>query len=36
LVTVGSYVLTAITPLVSGIVNNVIPAVSNFAATLGE
>lgn len=34
--TVGSYVLTAITPLVSGIVNNVIPAVSNFASTLGE
>jgi hypothetical protein len=34
--TVGSYVLTAITPLISGIVNNVIPAVSNFASTLGE
>jgi hypothetical protein len=34
--TVGSYVLTAITPLVSGLVNNVIPAVSNFASTLGE
>jgi hypothetical protein len=34
--TVGSYVITAITPLVSGIVNNVIPAVSNFASTLGE
>lgn len=34
--TVGSYVLTAITPLVSGIVNNVIPAISNFATTLGE
>jgi hypothetical protein len=34
--TVGSYVLTAITPLVSGIVNNVIPAVANFASTLGE
>jgi hypothetical protein len=34
--TVGSYVLTAITPLVSGIVNDVIPAVSNFASTLGE
>jgi hypothetical protein len=34
--TVGSYILTAITPLVSGLVNNVIPAVSNFASTLGE
>lgn len=34
--TVGSYVLTAITPLVSGLVNNVIPAVSEFASTLGE
>lgn len=34
--TVGSYVLDAITPLVSGIVNNVIPAVSTFASTLGE
>ena len=34
--TVGSYILTAITPLVSGLVNNVIPAVSEFASSLGE
>jgi hypothetical protein len=34
--TVGAYVLDAITPLISGIVNNVIPAVSDFASSLGE
>lgn len=33
--TVGSYVLDALTPLVSGIVNNVIPAISNVADTIG-
>ncbi|CAB4145410.1 hypothetical protein UFOVP490_6 [uncultured Caudovirales phage] len=34
--TVGSFVLDAITPLVSNIVNNIIPAVQNFASNLGE
>jgi hypothetical protein len=33
--TVGSFVLDAITPLVSGIVNNVIPAISNLSNTIG-
>ena len=34
--TVGSYVLDALTPLVSGLVNNVIPQISALASTLGE
>lgn len=34
--TVGSYILTAITPLVENIVNNVIPAFSKIATTIGE
>jgi hypothetical protein len=34
--TVGSFVLDAITPLVSGIVNNVIPAVSLLADDIGK
>jgi hypothetical protein len=34
--TVGSFVLDAITPLVSGIVNNVIPAVSLLAEDIGK
>jgi Flp pilus assembly pilin Flp len=33
--TVGSYVLDALTPMVSGLVNNVIPAISNVANTIG-
>jgi len=33
--TVGSFVLDAITPLVSGLVNNVIPAISNLSNTIG-
>jgi hypothetical protein len=34
--TVGTYVLDAITPLVSNIVTNVLPAVQNFAESLGK
>jgi hypothetical protein len=34
--TVGSYILTAITPMVETIVNRVIPAISNFTSNLGE
>jgi hypothetical protein len=34
--TVGSYVLDALTPLVSGIVNQGIPAITNFAENLGK
>ena len=34
--TVGSYVLDALTPLVSGIVTNGIPAITDFAKKLGE
>lgn len=34
--TVGSFILDAITPLVSGLVNDVIPKISKFASTLGE
>jgi hypothetical protein len=34
--TVGAFILDAITPLVSGLVNNVIPKISEFASTLGE
>lgn len=34
--TVGSFVLDAITPLVSGIVNNVIPKISELSQTIGE
>lgn len=34
--TVGSFVLDAITPLVSGLVNDVIPKISQFASTLGD
>lgn len=34
--TVGSYVLDAITPLISKLVTDVIPAVQNFAASIGE
>jgi len=34
--TVGSFVLDAITPLVTNIVDNVIPAVSEFASKIGE
>jgi hypothetical protein len=34
--TVGSYILTAITPMVETIVNKVIPAISNFTSNLGE
>ncbi len=34
--TVGSYVLDALTPLVSGIVSNGIPAITDFAKKLGE
>lgn len=34
--TVGSYVLDAITPMVSGIVDNVIPAIQDFASNIGE
>ena len=34
--TVGAFLLDAITPLVSGLVNNVIPKISEFASTLGE
>lgn len=34
--TVGGYVLDAITPLLSGLVNNVIPALSKTADTLGK
>jgi hypothetical protein len=34
--TVGSYILTAITPMVEVIVNKVIPAIANFTNNLGE
>jgi phage-related minor tail protein len=34
--TVGSFVLDAITPLVTGLVNDVIPKISQFASTLGD
>jgi hypothetical protein len=34
--TVGSYILTAITPLVETIVNRVIPAIADFTDNLGE
>ena len=34
--TVGAYILTAITPMVETIVNQVIPAISNFTSNLGE
>jgi phage-related protein len=34
--TVGAFILDAITPLVSGLVNNVIPKISEFADELGE
>ena len=34
--TVGSYVLDALTPLVDGIVNNVIPKIQDFASNLGQ
>lgn len=34
--TVGAYILDAITPLVEGIVNNVIPAFDDIATTIGE
>lgn len=34
--TVGAFILDAITPLVSGLVNNVIPRISEFADELGE
>jgi hypothetical protein len=34
--TVGSYILTAITPMVEVIVNKVIPAISDFTNNLGE
>ena len=34
--TVGSYILTAITPMVETIVNRVIPAISSFTSNLGE
>lgn len=34
--TVGSFVLDAMTPLVSGLVNNVIPKIGELASTLGE
>jgi hypothetical protein len=34
--TVGSFVLDAITPLVSGLVNNVIPTISALASEIGE
>jgi hypothetical protein len=33
--TIGSFILDAITPMVSGIVNNVIPAIQSFAEGLG-
>jgi hypothetical protein len=34
--TVGAYILTAITPMVETIVNQVIPAISDFTSNLGE
>lgn len=34
--TVGSYVLSGLTPLVSGLVNNVIPQIAALSSTLGE
>ena len=34
--TVGSYILTAITPMVETIVNKVIPAIQDFTSNLGE
>jgi hypothetical protein len=34
--TIGSYILTAITPMVEVIVNKVIPAISDFTNNLGE
>lgn len=34
--TVGAYILTAITPMVETIVNQVIPAISSFTSNLGE
>jgi hypothetical protein len=34
--TVGAYILTAITPMVETIVNNVIPAIQDFTSNLGE
>jgi phage-related protein len=34
--TVGSYILTAITPMVEAIVNKVIPAIQDFTSNLGE
>lgn len=34
--TVGAFILDAITPLVSGLVNNVIPKISEFADELGQ
>lgn len=34
--TVGAFILDAITPLVSGLVNNVIPKISEFASSLGD
>jgi hypothetical protein len=34
--TVGAFILDAITPLVSGLVNNVIPKIQEFASELGE
>lgn len=34
--TVGSYVLNGLTPLVSGLVNNVIPQIAELSSTLGE
>lgn len=34
--TVGAYILDAITPLVEGIVNNVIPAFDDIATTIGD
>jgi hypothetical protein len=34
--TVGAYILDAITPMVETIVNQVIPAISNFTSNLGE
>jgi len=34
--TVGSYVLDALTPLISGVVDKVIPAIQDFASNLGK
>jgi hypothetical protein len=34
--TIGSYILTAVTPMVELIVNNVVPAIQSFSTNLGE